>query len=203
MCDWQTSDSNILHSRLLAARVYCAMTDRDIEVLDIRDKNKRISHLNKTGCLVGVLMHCVLIVIHKCYLIFCRKMFTIFYWSCVPFISRWSICLCLCNDSPCFCLFLWAWPHLLVFFLCSKDSEFVRLCCFAQSALTSFSCRPIEVLYDVRPTSLLGAQLFSSIGCLLFVYKLGSIFSNKRSKNICPNKTSLIPFSQSFVIDMK
>ena len=116
MCDWQTSDSNILHSRLLAARVYCAMTDRDIEVLDIRDKNKRISHLNKTGCLVGVLMHCVFIVIHKCYLIFCRKMFTIFYWSCVPFISRWSICLCLCNDIPCFCLFLWAWRHLLVFF---------------------------------------------------------------------------------------
>ena len=62
------------------------------------------------------------------------------------------------------------------------------------------TCRPIEVLYDVRFISILIVQLSSYVGCLLFAYKLGYIFWNNRSKIISPNKTS---FSQSYVIDMK
>ena len=68
---------------------------------------------------------------------------------------------------------------------------------------SAFTCRPIEVLYDVRFISILIVQLSSYVGCLLFAYKLGYIFWNNRSAIISQKQTSLISFSQSFVIDMK
>ena len=67
-------------------------------------------------------------------------------------------------------------------FFCSMGSH------ICMELVSAFTCRPIEVLYDVRFTSMLAAQLFSFIGCLLFAYKLGSIFSNKRSRHVSVKK---------------
>ena len=65
--------------------------------------------------------------------------------------------------------------------------------------VNAFSNRPIEVLYDLRFTSVVVAQLFSFIGCLLFAYKLGFIFP-KRFKHISPNEILLFSCSESFVV---
>jgi hypothetical protein len=74
--------------------------------------------------------------------------------------------------------------------------------CICIQFISAFTCRPFEIFFDLRFISILTAQLIGLIGCLLFAYKLGSIFSTKMPK-ISENKTSFISFSESVVIDLK
>ncbi len=83
---------------------------------------------------------------------------------------------------------------VLILLLCLAGS---CVCIQIASVLT---CRPFEILFDLRFISMLTAQLLGFIGCLLFAYKLGSTFPIKIPKNISPRK---IPFSQSSVINLK
>jgi hypothetical protein len=71
--------------------------------------------------------------------------------------------------------------------------------CISVKISNVFTCRPLEILLNIRFISILITQLIGFIGCLLFAYKLGSIFAIKTSTN----KTSFTPFSRSFVIDFK
>jgi len=43
--------------------------------------------------------------------------------------------------------------------------------------ISSLTCRPIEMLYDKRFTSILGVQMISFIACVHLAYGLGSIFT--------------------------
>ena len=102
----------------------------------------------------------------------------------------------------CVCAPIRPFPLFPSFALCSIDLFCAIGSHICMELVSVFTCRPIEVLYDIRFTSMLAAQLFSFIGCLLFAYKLGSIFSNKRSRCVSLKKPSLIS-SDSFVIDTK
>jgi hypothetical protein len=79
---------------------------------------------------------------------------------------------------------------VLTLLLCLIGSS---VCIQIISALT---CRPFEILFDLRFVSILTTQLLGFIGCLLFAYKFGSTFPIKIPKNISQEKKSFIPLSQ-------
>lgn len=85
----------------------------------------------------------------------------------------------------------------LVILLCLIGS------CVCIQIISALTCRPFEILFDLRFISILTTQLLGFIGCLLFAYKFGSIFAIKIPKNISQEKTSFIPLFQSFVINLK
>jgi hypothetical protein len=75
--------------------------------------------------------------------------------------------------------------------------------CVSIQIVSALTCRPFEILFDLRFISILTTQLLGFIGCLLFAYKFGSMFGIKIPENISHKKTLFIPLSQSFVIDLK
>ena len=75
--------------------------------------------------------------------------------------------------------------------------------CISVKVSNAFTCRPLEMLLNIRFISILITQLIGYVGSLLFVYKLGSIFAIEIPTKMSPNKSSFTPFSRSFVIDLK
>jgi hypothetical protein len=43
--------------------------------------------------------------------------------------------------------------------------------------ISSLTCRPVEILYDKRFTSILGAQMIGFVACIHLAYGLGVIFT--------------------------
>jgi len=76
-------------------------------------------------------------------------------------------------------------------------------CCICIQIISAFTCRPDQILFDLRFILIVTTQLIGFIGCILFAYKLGSIFAIKIPENISQDKASFIPFSRSFVINLK
>jgi hypothetical protein len=85
----------------------------------------------------------------------------------------------------------------LVLFFCLIGS------CVCIQIISALTCRPFEILFDLRFISILTTQLFGFIGCLLFAYKFGSIFAIKIPQKIFPKNTLSIPLTQSFIINLK
>jgi hypothetical protein len=49
--------------------------------------------------------------------------------------------------------------------------------CICNQLISSFTCRPIEIAYDKRFTSILGVQILSFLISIHFAYGLGCIFT--------------------------
>jgi hypothetical protein len=62
------------------------------------------------------------------------------------------------------------WFGLLVFSMFVGSS-------ICNQLISSLTCRPIEILYDKRYTSILGVQILSFLICVHFAYSLGCIFT--------------------------
>jgi uncharacterized membrane protein YeaQ/YmgE (transglycosylase-associated protein family) len=73
--------------------------------------------------------------------------------------------------------------------------------CVCIQIISALTCRPFEILFDLRFISIFTTQLLGFIGCLLFAYEFGSTFPIKIPKNISQEKLSFIPVSRSFVIN--
>jgi hypothetical protein len=43
--------------------------------------------------------------------------------------------------------------------------------------ISSLTCRPVEILYDKRFTSILGVQMIGFVACIHWAYGLGTIFT--------------------------
>jgi len=72
--------------------------------------------------------------------------------------------------------------------------------CVFMQIVSSLTCRPAQIFYDLRFLSILTTQLTGFVGCLLVAYKLGCIFATKTPRNIVQDKFSFVPFSYSYVI---
>ncbi|CAF1006730.1 unnamed protein product [Rotaria sordida] len=64
--------------------------------------------------------------------------------------------------------------------------------------ISALTCRPIEMLYDKRFTSILGVQMISFIACVHVAYGLGCIFTplfDQRRITVCTldGNTPLFP----------
>ncbi len=75
--------------------------------------------------------------------------------------------------------------------------------CVCIQIISALTCRPFEIIFDLRFISILTMQLFGFIGCLLFAYKFGSIFAIKIPQKVSQGNTLSIPLSQTFVINLK
>ena len=75
--------------------------------------------------------------------------------------------------------------------------------CVFMQIVSSLTCRPAQIFYDLRFLSILTTQLTGFVGCLLVAYKLGCIFATKTPRNIVQDKFSFVPFSYSYVINLE
>jgi hypothetical protein len=76
--------------------------------------------------------------------------------------------------------------------LTNYPNPFFMLTSFASTCISvkinnAFTCRPFNILLDIRFISILITQLIGFIRCLSFAYKLGWIFANKRPIKISQN----------------